>query len=90
MNRRDARQAALCMIFDYSFHSEEKAEEILELYIENFRDEENKSINEELRNDDYFTKVYFGVIASIPALDEIITKCSKKWNIRFLQLLKLS
>lgn len=80
MNRRDARQAALCMIFDYSFHSEEKAEEILELYIENFRDEEDNCISEELRNDDYFTKVYFGVIASIPSLDEIITKCSKKWS----------
>lgn len=90
MNRRDARQAALCMIFDYSFHSEEKAEEILELYIENFRDEENKSINEELRNDDYFTKVYFGVIASIPALDEIITKCSKKWNISRISRVAMS
>ena len=60
MNRREARQAALCMIFDYSFHSDEKADEILDLYIENFREEDDKSINEELRTDKYFTKVYFG------------------------------
>jgi len=90
MNRRDARQAALCMIFDYSFHSDEKAEEILDLYIENFRDEDDKSISENLRTDKYFTKVYFGVITNIPTLDEIIDKCSKKWNIKRISRVAMS
>ena len=39
MKRRDAREAVLCMLFDYSFHSEEKPEELLELYLENYYDE---------------------------------------------------
>ncbi len=90
MNRRDARQAALCMIFDYSFHSDEKAEEVLDLYIENFRDEDDKSISEALRTDKYFTKVYFGVITNIPSLDEIIEKCSKKWNIKRISRVAMS
>jgi len=90
MNRRDARQAALCMIFDYSFHSDEKAEEILDLYIENFRDEDDKSLSENLRTDKYFTKVYFGVITNIPTLDEIIDKCSKKWNIKRISRVAMS
>ena len=42
MNRREARQAALCMIFDYSFHCDEKPEEQLELYIDNVQDEKEK------------------------------------------------
>ncbi len=90
MNRRDARQAALCMIFDYSFHADEKAEEILDLYIENFRDEDDKSISENLRTDKYFTKVYFGVITNIPALDEIIDKCSKKWSVNRISRVAMS
>ena len=90
MNRREARQAALCMIFDYSFHSDEKADEILDLYIENFREEDDKSINEELRTDKYFTKVYFGVISNIPSLDEIINKCSKKWSIARISRVAMS
>ena len=81
MNSREARQAALCMIFDYSFHCDEKPEEQLELYIDNFQDEKEKCIRDELRNDKYFTKVYFGVISNIPEIDEMIEKCSKKWNV---------
>ena len=81
MTRKNARQAALCMIFDYSFHSQDTADEQLDLYIENFQDSQDMCISKELRCDDYFTKVYFGVISNIPVLDDIINKCSKKWNI---------
>ena len=81
MNRREAREAALCMIFDYSFHSDsDGGEEQLELYLENFQDEGKNNISEELRSDEYFTKVYFGVISTMPELDEIISACSKKWS----------
>lgn len=80
MNRRQAREAALCMIFDYSFHTESEKEEQLDLYLDNFQDEDGKNISEALRSDDYFTKVYFGVIQNIPELDEVIEKHSKKWS----------
>lgn len=80
MNRREAREAALCMIFDYSFHSEDDGNEQLELYLDNFQDKDEKNISEELRNDEYFTKVYFGVISNLSELDEIIEANSKKWS----------
>lgn len=90
MTRKNARQAALCMIFDYSFHSHDQADDRLELYIENFQDSKDMCISKELRTDNYFTKVYFGVISNIPALDEIINKCSKKWNISRISRVALS
>ena len=81
MNRRQAREAALCMIFDYSFHSDDgDGNERLELYLDNFQDKDEKNISEELRSDEYFTKVYFGVISNLDEFDEIIEKHSKKWS----------
>ena len=80
MNRREAREAALCMIFDYSFHGEDDGNEQLELYLDNFHDKDEKNISEELRADEYFTKVYFGVISNIAELDAEIEAHSKKWS----------
>ena len=80
MNRREIREAALCMIFDYSFHSDDDGNEQLELYLDNFQDKDEKNISEELRNDEYFTKVYFGVISNLSELDEVIETLSKKWS----------
>ncbi|MBE6682124.1 MAG: transcription antitermination factor NusB [Ruminococcaceae bacterium] len=81
MNRREVREAALCMIFDYSFHSDDiDGNEQLELYLDNFQDKDEKNISEELRSDEYFTKVYFGVISNIDELDAIIEANSKKWS----------
>ncbi len=90
MNRREARQAALCMIFDYSFHSQDEPNETLELYIENFKDADEKCICDELRSDRYFQKVYFGVISNIPQIDEIITRCSKKWSVSRISRVSMS
>ena len=81
MNRREVREAALYMIFDYSFHSDDiDGNEQLELYLDNFQDKDEKNISEELRSDEYFTKVYFGVISNIDELDAIIEANSKKWS----------
>ncbi len=79
MNRRETREAALCMVFDYSFHADNDGNEQLDLYLDNFHDNDKKNISEELRNDKYFTKVYFGVISNLKELDTIIAACSKKW-----------
>lgn len=80
MNRRQAREAALCMIFDYSFHSDTDGNEQLELYLDNFQDKDEKNISEELRCDEYFTKLYFGVISNLEEFDDIIETHSKKWS----------
>ena len=78
MTRRQAREAALCLLFDYSFHSEEAPEELLELYLENYYDEKEKCIRAELRENNYFSKIYFGVISNLAEIDAIIEKCSEK------------
>ena len=80
MKRREAREAVLCMLFDYSFQSEEKPEELLELYLNHFYDKKDMSLSEELRSDNYFSKTYFGVIANLAEIDEVIEKCSEKWS----------
>ena len=79
MKRREAREAVLCMLFDYSFHYEEKPEELLELYLEHYYDEKEKCISSQIREDKYFIKTYFGVISNLAEIDEIIGACSKKW-----------
>ena len=68
------------MLFDYSFQSEEKPEELLELYLNHFYDKKDMSLSEELRSDNYFSKTYFGVIANLAEIDEVIEKCSEKWS----------
>ena len=49
VKRRDAREAVLCMLFDYSFQSEEKPEDLLDMYIEHYYSEAEKNISEEIR-----------------------------------------
>ncbi len=78
MTRKEIREALLCMIFDYSFHTEEEKEEQLELYLNNFKEEGN--LSDELISNEYFTKAYFGVVSTLSELDEIIEKHSQKWS----------
>lgn len=90
MKRRDAREAVLCMLFDYSFHSEEKPEELLELYLENYYDENEKCISSQIREDRYFSKTYFGVISNLDEIDAIIESCSQKWNKKRISRISVS
>ncbi len=80
MTRRQAREAALCMLFDYGFHGGEAPEELLELYLEHYYDEKEKCISGEIRANEYFSKVYFGVISNLEKIDSIIEACSQKWS----------
>ncbi len=90
MTRRQAREAALCLLFDYSFHSEEAPEELLELYLENYYDEKEKCIRAELRENNYFSKIYFGVISNLSDIDAIIEKCSEKWSKKRISRISVS
>ncbi len=90
MTRRQAREAALCMLFDYSFHSEEAPEELLELYLENYYDEKEKCLSAELRADAYFSKVFFGVISNLTEIDPLIERCSEKWSKKRISRISVS
>ena len=48
------------------------------------------NIDEEIRLDEYFSKVYFGVIANIDEIDGIIEKCSQKWSKKRISRISLS
>jgi len=92
MNRRNAREIALCLIFDFGFNTEEKPEELLELYLEYFQVDENKDkdISEKIRNDAFISKVYFGVSEKLGELDEIISKHSANWKLERVSRVSLS
>ena len=81
MNRRKAREIALCLVFDFSFNSDEKPEELLNLYLEYFNEDKGSSLPEEIRNDEYICKVYYGISEKTEQLDEIIVKNSANWKI---------
>lgn len=90
MTRRQAREAVLCMLFDYSFHEQEKPEELLELYLDNYYDESEKCLCAEIRSDKYFTKTYFGVISNLPEIDSLIERFSKKWSKKRISRISVS
>lgn len=90
INRRQAREITLCLVFDFGFNSEEKPEELLDLYIRYFPDADNEHITEEIKQDSYISRVYFGVAESIDTLDEIIKNHSLKWKIQRISRVSVS
>lgn len=80
MNRHTAREITLCLLFNFSFNTEEKPDELLELYINYFPDAENGIIPEEIRNDAYISKTYFGVTQKLPELDSLIENATANWK----------
>ena len=90
INRRQAREITLCLVFDFGFNSEEKPEDLLDLYIRYFPDGELPPVNEEIKNDPYISRVYFGVAENVDTLDGIIKNHSLKWKIERMSRVSVS
>mgnify|MGYP004615030105 CR=1 FL=1 len=90
INRRQAREITLCLVFDFGFNSEEKPEELLDLYIRYFPDGELPPVNEEIKNDPYISRVYFGVAENADTLDGITKNHSLKWKIERMSRVSVS
>ena len=90
INRRQAREITLCLVFDFGFNSEEKPEELLDLYIRYFPDGELHPVSEEIKEDSYISQVYFGVAENIAALDEIIRNHSLNWKLERISRVSVS
>ena len=90
ITRRQAREITLCLVFDFGFNSEEKPEELLDLYVRYFPEADEEHVTEEIKNDDYISKVYFGVAEKIDALDETIKNCSLKWKLERMSRISVS
>jgi hypothetical protein len=52
ITRRQAREITLCLVFDFGFNSEEKPEELLDLYVRYFPEADEEHVTEEIKNDD--------------------------------------
>lgn len=80
ITRRQAREITLCLVFDFGFNSDEKPEELLDLYITYFPETDEEKMTEQIKENEYISNVYFGVAENIENLDEIIANCSIKWK----------
>ena len=49
IGRRKAREITLCLVFDFGFNTDEKPEELLELYIKYFPDADERKITESIK-----------------------------------------
>jgi len=80
MTRREAREKALCMIYEYSFNTDKKPENLIIEAFE-FRDEKLSGFAKEL---------FLGVCSHIPELDEKIAAAAENWRIERIQKISLS
>ena len=80
ITRRQAREITLCLVFDFGFNSDEKPEELLDLYVTYCPETDEEKMTEQIKENDYISNVYFGVAENIENLDEIISNCSLKWK----------
>lgn len=80
ITRRQAREITLCLVFDFGFNSDEKPEELLDLYVTYFPEADEEKMEDQIKENDYISDVYFGVAESIEELDEIISRYSIKWK----------
>ena len=70
MTRKEARETAMCLLFEQDFRAEETPSEIFEISVE----------NREIEDDVYLRRVFFGVNENIEAIDEAIGKHAKGWK----------
>ena len=90
ITRRQAREITLALVFDFGFNSEEKPEELLDLYVRYFPEADEAEITEQVKDDEYISKVYFGVAEKVDDLDKIIKNCSLKWKIERMSRVSVS
>jgi N utilization substance protein B len=73
MKRREAREAVFALIFDKDFNPEITCTQILNNVVE-------CNLIENYDEDQYVSRVFFGVFDKIDELDEKINNASLRWN----------
>ena len=79
INRRQSRDAAFCLLFEWSFHGE-RFEELVE----------NAQYARELEADDFALDLCKQAIESAPELDAIIEQYSESWKVTRLSKVTLA
>ena len=80
MKRKEAREALFALLFEMTFVAPEEADGLYEIECEE---------REDLK-DDYIKDGYAGVLANLPAIDEMISAASKGWKLSRLARVTLS
>jgi N utilization substance protein B len=70
MTRKEARETAMCLLFEQEFRAEETPEEIYEISLE----------NREIEDDEYLRRVFFGINENREQIDSTIGKHSRDWK----------
>lgn len=70
MTRKEARETAMCLLFEQEFRAEETPEEIYEISLE----------NREIEDDEYLRRVFFGINENREQIDSTIGKHSRGWK----------
>lgn len=70
MTRKEARETAMCLLFEQEFRTEETPEEIYEISLD----------NREIEDDEYLRRVFFGANENLAAIDEMIGKHAHGWK----------
>ena len=70
MTRKEARETAMCLLFEQEFRAEETPEEIYEISLE----------NREIEDDEYLRRVFFGTNENLSQIDEMIGKHAHGWK----------
>ena len=70
MKRKEARENAMCLLFEQDFRENETPAEIYEISVD----------NRETEDDEYLRRVFFGVNEHMEKIDEVIGRHSKGWK----------
>ncbi|MDD4164203.1 MAG: transcription antitermination factor NusB [Eubacteriales bacterium] len=80
MTRREAREKALCLIYEYSYNPEKSPQEILEHASEEWEDKPSGFVKE----------LFFGVCSHLDELDGMISAAAENWRIQRIGRVSLS
>lgn len=73
MSRREIREYAFKLVFEYSFRSDEEQKELIELYRRSNPVEKEEDWKEIMAKFD-------GVVEKVPEIDEILNRLSRGWK----------
>lgn len=80
MKRREAREALFALLFEMSFGTPEEAAGLYEI----------ECAQREELEDEYIKEGYFGVLANLTTIDELIASASKGWKLSRLARVTLA
>ena len=80
MNRRKARECALCLLYNFTFHRDEDLAEMADTFFSCFYEDLGVDLAD-TKKDSYLGRIYPCVVERLEEIDEKIKACSTNWNL---------